>query len=316
MTDKKAFLSKLGAALRLRGVSELDAAPYLERFDRYWDRMVSESGETSESLSDIESVADTIAAQIAERGAEIDRFAERTMTVDAVTDAVIAAPTEEVTIPEEVAAPTEEVTIPDEAVMPTEEVPVQTEIDGLYDESDSVYSDEAECLIPAEELAALDGVGADEYTGEGTRLPDYKEDEHIPASSTFKLLTLASLPITVPLALVFLAAFGALWLLIMALMAAAVLTVVVLAAVGAAVSLVGIVFGVVQLFTGSAATGVYEIGLGVIVVGTVMLLCILLYNFAVRLMPYLMKLVLRLFKFTLGRLKKLYNHLKKESAKL
>ncbi len=284
MTDKQAFIDKLSAALKLRGVSEVDAATYIERFEKYWDRMAEENGETSRRLSDTELVADAIAAQVSERTSEIDLLAERTMTVDAVA--------------------------------PTEEITISSDEDGLYDDCDSLYSDEAECLIPLEEMSVTVNDGADEQMLDEGRLPEYKPQENIPASSTFKLLAAASLPITIPLAVVFFASFGVLWLAIIALMVAAVGAVVMFAAGGAAVSLVGIVFGVIQLFSDSVAVGVYEIGLGVTVIGVVMLVCILLYNLAVRLMPFLMKLVFKLFKYTILKLKELYRHLKKESAKL
>ena len=313
MLDKQSFLDKLGAALKLRGVSTADAAPYIERFEMYWERMAGETGETSQSLFDIESVADNIASQISERTREIDCIATKTMTVDAVASDDDAF---DEYIPDEDMA---HEYIPDEYAMDEgveEELPYEEETEELYDECESMYSDEAECLIPAEELAGIDQVDADTYTGEESRLPDYTDNENVPASPSFKIITIASLPVTIPLAIAYFAVFAAMWGGLAAVMLAAIAGVVALTAGGVAVSLVGIVYGVIQLFAGNIPVGVYEIGLGIIAAGAAMLMCILLYNFAIRFIPWVMKLVYRLLKFTLAKLSELYNHLKRESAKL
>ena len=86
-------------------------------------------------------------------------------------------------------------------------------------------------------------------------------------------------------------------------------------AIGTGLALVGIVYGTVKMFE-SIPVGLYEIGAGIIVAGLVMFISILLYNFAVRLVPLVIKQVWRLFRYLLGRLKDLFNHLRRESAKL
>ncbi len=319
MTDKQSFLDRLGAALRLRGVSDADAAPYIERFEMYWERMAGETGETSQSLFDIESVADNITAQISQRTQEIDRFAEKTITMDAVSAY------DEMPYEEENCEDTSYDEAFDESIIGYEafdgEIADDTvaeaeEEEGLYDDCEAMYSDEAECLIPAEELVGVDHGEADAYMGEESRLPDYVEEEDVPATPTFRIITVASLPVTIPLALVYLSVFAAMWGGLAAIMLAAMAGVAALTAGGVAVSLVGIVYGVIQLFAGNVAVGVYEIGLGIIAAGLAMLASILLYNFAIRFIPWVMRQVYRLLKFTLAKLSELYNHLKKESAKL
>ena len=85
MTDKQDFLTKLRAALVERDVAESDIEPYIERFDRFFDRMVQDP-EKDNLLSDVEHIADNIAEQISERYDEMNRLAERTLTVDRVKD--------------------------------------------------------------------------------------------------------------------------------------------------------------------------------------------------------------------------------------
>ncbi|MBQ8552137.1 MAG: hypothetical protein IJ428_04910 [Clostridia bacterium] len=293
MTDKQSFLDKLTAALYERNISDTDIRPYIERFDRFYDRMVSESPQTQGALEDIEAIADNIAAQVSDRYDEINRLAERTMTVDTVR----AQDTE----PEIDAEPTVTTDI--------------TEIAGMADEYEPAELVSDEALIPAEELASLDMQDAVEFTDEPTRLPDYTAEEPVQNSKMFWILFGISLPITLPLFVFIVGAFAAVWVGLAAVVVVAVAALVALVAGGAAVSLVGIVYGIIQLFT-SVPVGLYEIGLGVIVAGAVMFAGILVYNFAVRLVPLLMRLLWKLFLFVLKQLKYLFNFLRKECVKL
>lgn len=294
MTEKQAFLDKLTAALYERNISENDIRPYIERFDRFYDRMVSESPQTQGALSDIETIADNIAAQISDRYDEINRLAERTMTVDAVrADAEDA--------PEVDAEPTVTTDISD--------------IANMSEEYELAEPEAEDALIPAEELAALDMDEASEYASESTRLPDYNVEEPVRGGRMFWILFFISLPITLPLFVAVVAVFAAIWLGLAAVVIGTVAALVALVAGGAAVSLVGIVYGIIQLFV-SVPVGLYEIGLGVIVAGTVMFAGILVYNFAVRLVPFLMRMLWKLFRLMLRQLKRLFNFLKKECSKL
>ena len=100
-----------------------------------------------------------------------------------------------------------------------------------------------------------------------------------------------------------------------AMILAAVGALVVLTAGGSALSLVGIIYGVIQLFS-VVPVGLYEIGMGVIIAGGIMFVGILIYNVAVRLLPFLMRMVWRLFCFVLKKLRVLFNFLRRECAKL
>ena len=56
--------------------------------------------------------------------------------------------------------------------------------------------------------------------------------------------------------------------------------------------------------------------MGVIIAGVVMFGGILLYNIAVRLLPFLIRMLWRLFCFCLKKLRVLFNYVKRECAKL
>lgn len=290
MTDKHSFLERLKAALATRGISETDAGPYLAQFDRYYERMANDDLATAETLLDIESIADNISAQVAERYEQIDSLAAETMNVPAVD--IDNEPTTEAQIPA-----------------------VKDDV-GTYEELD--FSDDdvveySEDVVEYEEYS--EEVPLDIGEEGSTRLPDYVEEEKVQGTKMFWGLFALSLPVTLPLALVVLGVFGVMWGATAAVMVGAVAALIATVCLGCVLSLVGIIYGIVQMGT-AVPIGLYEIGIGVIIAGITMCVGILIYNFAVRLVPVLFKLVWKLFKYALKRLKELFNYLKKESAKL
>lgn len=273
MIDKQTFLDRLTAALIERGISQTDIQPYIERFDRFFDRMVMDERGGAQALEDIDNIADNIAAQVSERYDEINRLAERTMTVNRVQ--ADDEPSDGSLVPLD----------DDEGTAPYS--PVQAEPDEEP---------------PAEMM-------------ESTRLPDYVEEEPSPNSTIFWVLFAISLPITLVIALAVIALFLLVWGGLATVIVGSIAVLIVIAAGGTALSLVGIIYGIIQLFS-VVPVGLYEIGLGVIIAGVVMFAGILLYNFAVRLVPLLIRLVGRLFRYLYGRLKVLFNFLRRECAKL
>ena len=126
--------------------------------------------------------------------------------------------------------------------------------------------------------------------------------ENAPLFWTFAVLTL---PITLTIALVFLSLVALGFIAIATLTGALFVLVGAVVVVGSFFSLFGIVFGIIQLFTVVPA-GIYEIGIGVIIAGITMLIGVLIYNAAIRLMPIVMK---RYSAFAKSLLKKAWNHL-------
>ncbi|MCD7776513.1 MAG: hypothetical protein LUH54_03980 [Firmicutes bacterium] len=84
---------------------------------------------------------------------------------------------------------------------------------------------------------------------------------------------------------------------------------------GTAISLVGIIYGITQIFS-YAPIGEYEIGLGVIIGGLTMLIGVVAYNVAIRLLPYLIKKTVKLLTFTMHKCVELYYYVKGECADL
>ena len=118
------------------------------------------------------------------------------------------------------------------------------------------------------------------------------------------LITLASSPLWLLASVLFFLPFAAMFIAEFALTAALVCALAGVAALGAAASLTGIIYGIVMSFTDSI-TGVYEIGFAIIIAGVTMIVCVLVYNGAVRFMPWVIKKTSVFFKFAFSKIKPL-----------
>ena len=126
---------------------------------------------------------------------------------------------------------------------------------------------------------------------------------------------LLTLPIWLGLLAVMFVVFIALFVALSALIVVGVAAIIAIVAVGAGIALVGIVFGITQLFSFPAG-GIYEIGLGVMIAGAVLFVAVLLYNFSIRLLPWLITQLGVLLKFLCRKLKELFLHIRRECYKL
>ncbi len=95
------------------------------------------------------------------------------------------------------------------------------------------------------------------------------------------------------------------------LMAIFVVGLVVEVAVGSLVALVAVIYGVSQLFI-VVPIGMFELGLGVAAIGITMFVGILMYNIAVRLLPFLLRQFIRFQSVFKGFLQDLYYYVKGE----
>lgn len=133
-------------------------------------------------------------------------------------------------------------------------------------------------------------------------------------SALFWVLFVITLPITVPLFITVMSVFGFAYIL------AGLLTGVTFAAIfatalcGAAVTLIGGLYGITQLNTGNLAIGLFELGLSLAIAGGTILLCFIFYLLSIKLFPKLFYLLTRLLRFFLDKLITLIAKLKKECA--
>ena len=129
-------------------------------------------------------------------------------------------------------------------------------------------------------------------------------------------LLVITIPIAIALILIAFALYLGFWVILALAMIACVAALIVFVTVGAIVALVGIVYGVVQLITGYVPVGLFEVGLGIIVGAVVMFVGILVYNFAVRFIPFGMKLLAKLFRAGFRGIRSGYQSLKGAVASL
>ena len=126
----------------------------------------------------------------------------------------------------------------------------------------------------------------------------------------YVLLLVITIPIAVALILTAFAVYLGFWVILALAMIACIAALVVFVTVFALISIVGIVYGVVALITENIPVGLFEVGLGVMVGAAVMFIGILVYNFAVRFIPFIMKLLARLFRAGFRGIKNGYQVLK------
>jgi len=133
--------------------------------------------------------------------------------------------------------------------------------------------------------------------------------------TTFWILLVATLPLSLPLlAAVFGLLFG-IYAVLFALILVFLGAMIAVTASGAVLTLVGIIYGITQLFSFVEA-GIFEIGLGVAIAGVTLLLAVLLFNAAMRLVPFLMTKYSVFFRFVCRKLKALFCYLRKECYSL
>lgn len=124
-----------------------------------------------------------------------------------------------------------------------------------------------------------------------------------------------TLPITLALLIALFGGFAGLFVGLTAAIILSIIAMIAIVAAGSIISLVGIIYGATLLFSFVAA-GVYEIGLGVSVAGIVIFASVLLYNLAIRFIPWLMKKVAALLVYVCGKLKLLFYYIRRECFKL
>ncbi|MCQ2427167.1 MAG: hypothetical protein MJ137_02030 [Clostridia bacterium] len=128
-------------------------------------------------------------------------------------------------------------------------------------------------------------------------------DEEKVKSPAFTVLLIFALPFIAFLSLVAVAVYLGFWLMLALILIAVVAFLIAFVAVGVTVTLVGIVYGAIMMIKGNVPVGLFEIGLGITVGAAVLFFGILIYNFAIRLIPFAMKMLAKLLGFAFIKVK-------------
>lgn len=307
--DKQTFYAQLAGKLTELGVGEEYINRHLTQFDGYF------SDKSDEEVSE----------EIAKLGS-IDRVAAR---IKRITDKMISDESQTESPADAVSAP-EESTVKSEAPQPPREPAArQPQKPPAQPRKAPSTQDQNSRQAPPDD----GGTGENGNSGSpvpqpvNSRInrPEVKHvDDFQPVGYTapdpetlkrntqkFRIIFAATLPLTLAVLLAIAFLFGAAFFAIAVLIIAAVGLLVAMTAAGTLASVFGLIFGVAQMIS-SMPIGLYECGLSIIIGSSVLFCGILVYNFAVRLMPYAAKWLLVFAKFVVKKLKELYIYLKKE----
>lgn len=275
------FMRELQSALEQRGIPEELAAKQVSNFRRSFTEDDLSEIEAIQTNDEIDQLADSISAAIVKK-----MKAARAAQASGTQAPVPTAP-EPRTPPKPV---------------PEEAPPVRP--------APQPKSPPKQKPAPKQDVRDLFDDDADEYF------------EYSPESATTTrgmILFWVGLFLTLPLTIAILAGifliFAALFIGLAALVVAGCVVLAGVTAAGAVVSLVGIIFGITQLFSFVAA-GIYEIGLGIMVAGAVLFVAVLIYNISVRFFPWLIVQVGTLMGFVYGKLRELFLLIRRECYKL
>ena len=140
--------------------------------------------------------------------------------------------------------------------------------------------------------------------------------ENKSATVIFTVLTVLSIP------LVLFAAFAVLGSLVAVYFALAAIIVAIIGAIllvvfgGGLVSIVALLYGATQIMQPPRYVGIHEIGFAFIVIGATILISVILYNIAVRLIPWVLSKASAIFKWLVSAVKRLAEKAKKGCEKL
>jgi len=327
--DKKTFYAELTKRLDVLGVSRELVERHIKQFDSYFEgKNEDEIRSEIERLGDLDRVAARIKRMT-------DKLAEREMMESSTENAPTeTASTESVDVQKEPAF----VSIPSETVVAeenggSEPEPVDEASSADDAQESSVSDDDVITFTPVrrsdvyrDEMTAGDAEQEAElpnpvYEGRkrGETEPEVSDQDSpsIDENALRKRRTLfwtifvLTLPFTLALCGVGAALFAIVFFAIAVLMIGLIAILVGITAIATLVSVFGIIFGVSQMLS-SLPIGLYECGLAIVFGSLSMFVGILIYNVAVRLLPFAAKWLLVFFKYLCRKIKQLFIYLKKE----
>lgn len=140
--------------------------------------------------------------------------------------------------------------------------------------------------------------------------------EKYESERNFWVIFFCCIPVLFFFGAVILSIFAAIFCMLVGVIILLIAALAVAVAIGSGIALIGIFYGILQMLSGEFAIGLYEASLGIIAAGVTMLVGVLIYNAAIRFIPFIMKQLKKLFKFVLKKIGVLANYLKGVCATL
>ncbi len=295
---KSQFLSALKSELAAREYDEGYYSSYMARLEHFFSTIADEDFEKRFINNDkeIEKIADYIGNMLKK---EQEKSYDNNIREDA-----FSAPAEEAEPEEEKISIADACTVQFDAVKFSDAVKSNDFVLNIFDEDSKTREGD---IIPLSQEANIEEIAEQTFKPSPLSKKQIKfeelDRESTPASPIFWLLFILTLPITVPIAITIGVLFVGVVIGLALLIAAVFIALVALVAVGSISGLAEIIFGIIQTFSFEFG-GMFEIGIGIIMVGATMLLGILLYNLAIRLLPLLIKYWSRLFMYMIRKFRK------------
>ncbi|GEM_PF-2166960 len=152
-------------------------------------------------------------------------------------------------------------------------------------------------IVKIKGAAKKSSESVDEYES-NAQADDYEDKKF---RIIFWILFAIALPFLITLSALMIFIYIAFWVALALVMIVLIAGLIAFVFAGVTVALVGIIYGVIMIIKGSAPVGLFEIGLGITVGAVVMFAGILVYNFAIRLIPFAMKLLAKLLGLAFRR---------------
>lgn len=225
------------------------------------------------------------------------------------------APTEEPAEPEAIETVVEpEIDVSDEATKKIESVPEAE--DAVIDQT-SAKTDADDDIVTVDMTPVASNTKKKEDTGKPSFFATLvKKAENKTPLLIFTILTVLSIPLLLVGALLSLGALASLYFVLAALVIGIVAAIIIIVLGGGVTSLIALLYGATQIMQEPRYVGIHEIGFALIVCGATILISVLLYNVAVRLIPWVLSKAAFIFKYLVSGVKKLAEKAKKGCEKL
>lgn len=279
--DKSTFYSELTARLKKQGLSDQYIERHLVQFNNFFEgKSESEIEKEIEKLGDLDKVAVRIKRMT-------DKIIAESEQAYAEEKTEFISPSDNNSAPSENDDVDDEISFSDEVIYKT----------SSEHEEHSTKSSSNDIMIIADEKD-ISAPHLDPVTIEKNR-------------KKFWMIFAAVSPITLLVLLTTAALFAITFFLLAVIILLSVAVLAFVTAAGTLISVFGVIFGASQMFS-NLPVGMYECGVAICVASVSLFSGILIYNFAVRLIPYAGKWLIVFMRYVAKKYRELYVYLKKE----
>ncbi len=303
--DKQTFYRQLSEKLSSLGIGHDYIDRHLKQFDGFFEgKSEAEIEAEIAKLGDLDRVAARIKRMTDKM--EEEESQEKTAAEDAPTGEINVAASAGVDGASVNSVKENKVSSPDKK---TDVDDAKASLQNIFDEelSSEAYDDSDEEIIFSAEQS--ESVKAETESRLVKRT--MSDAELAEKTKKFNIITACLSPLIVAVLLVIAAVIALLFFALGVVTVLSIAGLVGVTAAGTIVSVAGIIFSI-TIMTSSMPIGLYEFGISIMIGAAAMFVGVLLYNFAVRLMPYILKMLIVLVKLVVRKLKELFYKVKKE----